>query len=496
MKSSPAVTVALALLVIVGYASAQSSLAEKAQRAKELMAAGRAAEAAPLYRDLVSAIPNNPGLLLNLGLALDLSGKKRDAITQYGAVLKIDPNSFPALLLMGTAYMDLGEPSKALPPLQTAEKLQPGNLQAEGTLADADMGVNRFADAARIFQQLSMQDPSNAKAWYGLGSAYEGLAQQNFDALTEVGQGSGYWLDLVAESRLETKQTYSAFYFYRQALEKMPSLRGAHAAIAEVYQQTGHADWAPTEQAREAQLPAPDCSVQRLECEFLKGEFQVIVADGKKSPETFYWKTRACNRLALDAYTHLAQLPPSQESYELQARLASKRRQYAEATKELQEALKLSPGSPQIKRELAVALYRSGSLDEAQSLFRDLLQLDRDSTELNYLLGDTLLNSQKPQEAIVYLQKAVAHDAKFPVAEKSLGVAYLQMGQAERAIPHLRAALASDEDGSVHYQLGRAYQAHGDRELARNMFKQYQEAKQKNEAESQAVEKEVSIAPP
>jgi tetratricopeptide (TPR) repeat protein len=485
------------ILLTVSTAGAQSlALAEKARHAKELMAAGRAAEAVPIYSELVKSIPNNPGLVLNLGLALDLSGNKREAIKQYEAVLKIDTNSFPALLLMGTAYMDLGQPPKALAPLQKAVKLQPGNFDAQAILAEAVLGLNRFAEAAQSFQELSTRDPSNAKVWYGLGSSYEGLAQKNFDTLAELAGGSAYWLDLVAESRLETMQTYSAFYFYRQALAKMPSLRGAHAAIAEIYQQTGHAEWAATEQAKEAQLPPPDCTVQKLECAYLAGEFLGIVADGAKSPEALYWKTRACDHLAFDAYSHLAQLPPSAESYQLRARVDSKRRQYAQAVKELREALKLSPRNPNIKRELAIALYRSGSLQEAQLLFQELLQLDRDSTALNYFLGDTLLYSQKPQEAIVYLQKALTREPQFLSAQKSLGLAYLQLGQADKAIPHLQAALPADEDGSLHYQLGRAYQSQGDRELARDMFRQYQAAQQKNQEENQALEKQVSITPP
>jgi tetratricopeptide (TPR) repeat protein len=488
--------VGASFLNAIPVAAQSPALAEKAQHAKELMAAGRAGEAVPIYTELVKAVPNNPGLILNLGLALDLSGKKREAIRQYDTALKLDPNSFPPLLLTGTAYMDLGEPSKALVPLQKAVELEPGNFEAETTLAEAELGVEHFAEAAQRFLDLSAREPANAKLCSGLGSSFEGLAQKNFDALAELAPGSGYWLDLVAESRQEAMQTYSAFYLYRQALEKMPMLRGAHAAIAEIYQQTGHSDWAAAEQAKEAKLTPPDCTVDKLECAFRAGGFVAIVVDGAKSEEALYWKTRACNHLALDAYSHLAQLPPSVESYEFRARVDSKRRQYAEAAKELREALKLSPGNPLLQRELAIALYRSGSLEDAQVLLQDLLQHDRDSAALNYFLGDTLLNAQKPREALVYLQKAITREAQFLPAQKSLGLAYLQLGQADKAIPHLRLALPADQDGALHYQLGRAYQSHGDSELAQEMFKQYQEAQKKNQEENQTVEKEVSITPP
>jgi len=77
-----------------------------------------------------------------------------------------------------------------------------------------------------------------------------------------------------------------------------------------------------------------------------------------------------------------------------------------------------------------------------------------------------------------------------------LGLAYLQAGQAANAIPHLRAALPIDENGTLHYQLGRAYQAHGDRDLAREMLKAYQEMQTKDQESKKEVEKNVTITPP
>ncbi len=498
MKLSCARTGLLAVLVLVSptQVRSQQALAEKAHHAKELMAAGRPAEALPIYRELIRALPNNPGLVMNLGLALDMLGDKRAAIRQYQAALKLDPNLFPAWLLLGTAYLDLGQPSLAVAPLEKAVELQPENFDAQATLAEAELGLERFGAAASRFQKLSQQDPSSAKVWHGLGACYEGLAQKSFDELAEAAPGSAYWLDLVAESRLETKQTYSAFYFYKQALAKMPALGGVHAALAEIYKETGHPDWAATEEVKEKQLPPPDCGAEKLECEYQAGNLLAIVQETTHGPRELYWKTRAYNQLALGAYDRLGRLPPSLETHELRARIESKRRQYAEAVKEWREALKFAPGNPYVKRELAIALSESGSLQEARTLFQELLRQDPNSGSLNYFLGDVILSAQKPQEAIPYLQKAVAIDPKFLPAQKSLGLAYLQMGQTEKAISHLKDALPIDEDGSLHYQLGRAYQAHGDRDLAREMFRTYQEMQSKNQEENQGVEKAVAITPP
>jgi predicted Zn-dependent protease len=489
-------TCIFAILFVVSPVWAQQDLAEKAEAAKRLMAAGHPGEAVPIYRELLRAMPGNPELTLNLGLALDMSGDKRAAIREYQTVLKLDPQSFPARLLMGTAYLDLGQPGQALAPLEESVKLEPGNLAAQESLADAELALERFAVAAATFEKLSRQDPSSPKVWYGLGASYDGLAQKGFNQLSDEAPDSAYWLCLVAESRYANMQTYSAFYFYKQALSRMPSLRGVHAAIAEIYKQTDHADWAVVEEEKERKLPPADCAAEKLECDYQAGNFLAVVHEADKDPKTLYWKTRAYNQLALSAYDRLGRLPPSAEMYELRARIESKRRQYAQAAKDWREALRLVPENPAFKRGLAMALAQSGDLEEAEELFREPLQQYPGSASLNYLLGDVLRNAQKPQEAITYLQKAVSADPKLLTAQSALGLAYLQVGEAANAIPHLRAALPIDEDGTLHYQLARAYQAHGDRDLAREMLKVYQEMQAKDQESKKEVEKNVAITPP
>jgi len=487
---------AVAVFLFAGLAGAQQDLAEKAQAAKQLMAAGHPDEAVSIYRELLRALPDNPGLILNLGLALDMSGDKRGAIREYQAVLKLDPQSFPARLLIGTAYLDLGQPSEAIGPLEESVKLQPGNSDAQATLADAELALERFSTAAARFEKLSQQDASNPKVWYGLGACYEGLAQKSFDNLAAAAPNSAYWLYLVAESRYANDQAYSAFYFYKQALAAMPSLRGVRSAIAEIYKQTGHADWAAVEAQKEKDLPQADCASEKLECDFEAGNFPAVVERPGKDPKTLYWRIRAYNQLALSAYDRLGRLPPSAETYELRARLESKRRQYAQAAKDWREALQLVPGNPAFQRGLAMALAQSGGLQEAEKLLRELLERYPASASLNYLLGDVMRDAQKPREAITYLQKAVSTDPKLLTAQSALGLAYLQVGESANAIPHLREALPIDEDGTLHYQLARAYQAHGDRDLAREMLKAYQEMQAKDQESKKEVENNVAITPP
>ena len=108
-------TTGLALLCLASIPAQSSglpqtdSLALKSQRAKQLMAEGYFAQAIPLYRELNQAVPNNPGLLLNLGMAMHMAGKEREAISELEAAVKLDPALAPAWLFLGTARLQLGE---------------------------------------------------------------------------------------------------------------------------------------------------------------------------------------------------------------------------------------------------------------------------------------------------------------------------------------------------------------------------------------------------
>src|SRR5262249_6391378 len=116
-------------LIATLYAQS-GELRAKLDRGKELMAAGKFEEAIPIYRDLVQALPNNPGPILNLGLTLHMAGHEREAVTQFQAVLKLDPAHLPARLFLARAYLGLNMPTKAVDPLKAVVRTQPNNREA------------------------------------------------------------------------------------------------------------------------------------------------------------------------------------------------------------------------------------------------------------------------------------------------------------------------------------------------------------------------------
>jgi Flp pilus assembly protein TadD len=62
----------------VAAAPQADELAAKAGQGREAMAAGRFGEAAALYGAIVQALPNEPGMRMNLGMALSMAGRPKE----------------------------------------------------------------------------------------------------------------------------------------------------------------------------------------------------------------------------------------------------------------------------------------------------------------------------------------------------------------------------------------------------------------------------------
>jgi tetratricopeptide (TPR) repeat protein len=453
-----------------------AALAAKSRRGTELMAAGRYAEAATLYRELAKVVSGNPGLLVNLGMALHLSGQDREAIAPLEAALRLEPESLPGALFLGASRLRLGQAAAAVAPLQKAVRLQPDNAEARSLLVEALLGLERYAAAEPHLRRLAAKAPSDPAIWFQLGKTYEALAGQAFDDLVKRDPESAYALALVAEARAHQDQGTAAFHLYRQALERGPTLRGLHAAVAGIYRASGHADWAAVEEERERRLPKPDCARDTLECAFSAGRYgEVLTASAAaKTLAAAYWRARAANELAGQAFARLTALPPSAPSHQWTAEMLRDQRRYGESAAEWRRAIAKAPEDPRLKMELAVTLRHNEDLEGAQAALEEALRSEPDSPEANYLLGDVLLARQQPERAIPLLEKAVRAGPKEPLAHGALGRAYALVGKAADAIPHLQEALPADVDGSLRLQLARAYQATGQAERARIALEDYE----------------------
>jgi predicted Zn-dependent protease len=461
------------------------------------MAAGRYAEAVPVYRGLVEAMPGNAGLLTNLGMALHLSGQDREAVPPLEAALKIQPDSRPASVFLGAANLRLGKHAAAIGPLRKAVRLKGDHREARSMLAEALLALHRHAEAEPHLHRLSQLAPTDPAVWFQLGKTYETLAGQAFEALLARDPESPFALALAAEARLAEGRRAAAFQLFRRALERAPSMRGLHASVAGIYREEGHAEWAAVEDGKEKTLPKADCARDALECAFAAGRHREVLAAASKqtTAAASYWMAKASNDLAVEAFGRLAALPPSAPGHEWVAAQKRSEGQYAESADDWRKAIALAPHDPRLKLELAITLRLNQELAEAQQVLEGALRSEPDSPDGSYLLGDVLLARSQPEAAIPHLEKAVRLAPRLLEARSALGRAYALVGRPADAIPHLERALPTDTDGSLRLQLARAHQAAGQAEAARRALADY-EAFRKASGASEAPAEAPAITPP
>jgi predicted Zn-dependent protease len=442
--------------------------AQKVKRANELIQAAKPEEAIAIYQELVTAFPNQPAFGVNLAIAEYKAGRYRDTIAQCRALLKGKEDLFPAWLFLGASQFEIGQTANAVDALRKALALQPADVNARVMLADALLDRQQPAEAAAKFEEAAKAMPDNPRVLYGLGRSYAALAEAAFLRLEKAAPGSPEWLALGGDIELDKGQFTRAFQRYRQVLALRPGFSGIHTAIALLYEKTGHPDWAAIERSREP-------------------------ASGAASLEPIYLEAKDYRSGAERAYARLREMPPSPEKFEAAANAQEMSGRYPEAAESWREALQLSPRNARIQQRLALALCHANDCRSALPLIEDLLARDSSSALLNYLCGTALNSAQDPGRALAYLETAVKFDGHLLPARAALGEAYLQTGKPEQAIPHLEAAMADDEDGSRHYQLGRAYRMAGKQEQAAAVLREYREILRRRAA---ADADEPRITPP
>jgi predicted Zn-dependent protease len=457
------------LFAVAAFSQADPSI--QAEFGKQALATGRYDDAVRIYSQLATQFPKEPGMLANLGMAQHLSGDHKSAVATFHSALQLTPNLPPVYLFLGSSHVQLGDPAAAVAALRKFIGFEPRHADSRALLGDALLASGRPTEAAAEYTRLTALAPEDPRGWQGLGRANEAISAAAFATLEKRQPGSVWTLLLVAEAQLEQRQFSSAYYLFREALKADPNAPGAHEAIAGIYKETGHADWAGTElQLAKKVRPTP------------------------RHP--LYARAKAAQREAAAAYSKLVQLPPRIEIHMFLAETFRLQKRHLEEVAQWEAALRFDPDNPALLTELAIARHYARDDAAAQAIIERILPADPDSPRLNFMLGDTLLSQQQAERALPYLEKAVALDPNLLPARSALARALLAAGRGPDAIPHLSAALPADKDGSLHFQLARAYQAAGDAEAARRTMAAYQAIRKKMAAEKQVLEEEVRITGP
>jgi tetratricopeptide (TPR) repeat protein len=214
-------------------------------------------------------------------------------------------------------------------------------------------------------------------------------------------------------------------------------------------------------------------------CAFYTGDYRTasLAAQKLKSiaatrASGLYWESKADQKLAITALTRAGET--AQNSPQLHVLLGDIYRQkqrWEDAENEYRKALTLEPHNQSASLGLAMALFAGGVSDEALTIDKALLMETPDNPEENLLAGEILVRSGHFSDAETYLKNIRDTGQKFmPRVHTLLGEVYFGTDRFPQALSEFKLSQFSDDDGSIHYQLGRIYQKLGDKENADEAF--------------------------
>ena len=143
----------------------------------------------------------------------------------------------------------------------------------------------------------------------------------------------------------------------------------------------------------------------------------------------------------------------------------------AEAEKQLQEALRLEPGSAEAHANLATVLLAKGQGEKALAELEKARKLDPKLSLVYYNLGFALVQVRKDYQAAVQAwERAVQLDPTYEPAHYNLGLALLSLGRREEAARALERALdLQPTDLEARRVLAYVYTSLGDTTRAREL---------------------------
>ena len=295
----------------------------------DLHQAGDIPGAIEQYRAYLKLEPKNVMARSNLGAALSRVGRYEEAIAEYKQALDLDPRNLPVQLNLALAYYKSSQISAAAGELTKIVRRQPANRQAIFLLADCHLRLGEYKKVIELLSPLEQDSPNDKALIYLLGTA---LIRDNqpqrgqvlVDRILRDGDSAEARL-LVGTTKLNAMDAAGALVDLKKAVELNPHLPDVYSYYGLALLTTGDV--------------AAATSAFRKELESNPNDFVSNLQMGV---------------------------------------IAKQDEHYTEARASFERALRIRPGDPGVRYQLATLDLAGGNLEKACS---ELEQLTKESPQ-------------------------------------------------------------------------------------------------------------------
>jgi tetratricopeptide (TPR) repeat protein len=463
----------------------------------------RSKDAVPVYRKLLELMGSNITVKRNLALSLIESGQNKEAIDLLNEILQDDPGNVDALILLGRAQIGLMEYRKAIETLRSIRTSELGELYVSSQfyLGIALRSNKEYSEAVKIFSDLlesstllggqnnrlvfqhhlalcylAMEDYESAIALYQemakndpnmnyeLMNAYR--LNRQFDKAIQIGKmeyeknpGDIRRGILYAQTLADAGKIEDGVSILNGLLKSNPSEVDLYIHLSQIY----------LEDKRYSEAEDILSQAEKSELKGERAEKQL-----KYQLATVLEKQKDFDRLESLLLDLIESDPEDMNAKFYLFAVYEKQKEYNLAESLLSGMLEVNPENMEAKYYLATVYERQKDYERAEVLFKQVINEDpQHAGALNYLgymLADLGI---RLDEAIDYVQKALAIEPENGAFLDSLGWAYFKLNDLENAEKYLLQADQRIKDDPVVYDhLGDLYYKTGDFQKAHNFWSQ------------------------
>jgi tetratricopeptide (TPR) repeat protein len=420
------------LLHLLRAQTSDEQLAQHQQRAQEAEARQDFGTAIREYRILLRAVPGNPELESNLGIALYFHHDLAQAAEVFRHAIAVKPALYTPHLFLGLALANLSRPDASVEELQKAEALNADDPLVHMWLGYDYTAQSHFEKAAEQLQIAAALKSQDQDIWFALGRCYLEMGKAATEELLRAAPDSGRTWQLAAEQYEAQGNNGKALQFYAVALRKRPDL----GVLRDKVTSLGGAI-------------ATDNAPATVEAAAADHLYERIHEDEAKAREAF----ERVSRIDPDSY----------RAHQVLADASAASDHFDDAIREYRLVIEKKPDLPGIHGELCNALSRTAHIDEA------IRECDAELTLSPYAAGAYVqaarvrLLADDDAHAQPLLQKALTLDRPPIAAYKLLGKIDLSAKRYPAAAQELSRYVAVEaKDASAWFLLARAYKAVGD----------------------------------
>jgi tetratricopeptide (TPR) repeat protein len=379
-------------------------------------------------------------------------------ITGLRAAIDLRPDWAKAHFLLGTALAMSGDRTAARTELARSLEIDATMLEARRVLADVHAALGEHEYAIEEGRRYLAQDPDHAatrirvaQSLMLLGRADQALAE--VEAIEESKRDADVNY-AIGRIHLAWKDYAKAREYLMRALEQRPGVAAILSSLLEVDSQEGKLD----ESVARIEKAAAD-DPKNAELQQLRGN--LALAQGRPAD-------------AEAAFKKAIELAPEMiSSYRQLAQFYTQTGRTGETIKVYEQALEVKPDQPQIHHFLGVLYEYGGQRERAVEHYETAIRYEPNLGEaknnLAYIYAE---RGEKLDRALDLAQEAKALMPDNPNTADTLGWVLYRRGVPSAAIGYLKEAVAGLPPGDanlglIRHHLAQAYEASGDKDLAR-----------------------------